>query len=191
MKTSTCSFAHRGTWAALTVTFLLATPRDALAQEDAPPANSSREDEDGPAMAANRGFNLGLGPAILSPIRPGGPWGGGATIDGRYGIKTGPLVLAPGAMFAGYAISGHFIAIPMGTFRVTAPIGPLAPFVVGGVGYGWITNPAESGVALLAGGGLMIHFGRVFAIGAEATYQTITTTNFQTVAIGPSIIFGG
>ena len=37
----------------------------------------------------------------------------------------------------------------------------------------------------------MIHFGRFFAIGAEASYQTITSTGFQAVAIGPAIAFGG
>jgi hypothetical protein len=57
---------------------------------------------------------------------------------------------------------------------VTVPVGPLAPFVVGGVGFGGITNEGETGVALIGGGGLMIHFGHVFGLGAEMTYQTIT-----------------
>jgi len=37
----------------------------------------------------------------------------------------------------------------------------------------------------------MIHFGRVFAIGAEATYETITGTEYKALGIGPAIHIGG
>jgi hypothetical protein len=142
-------------------------------------------------MAANRGFKLGIGPTLLLPIREGGPYGGGLDLAGRYGIQAGPTVLAPGGLLGGYFISSRFIGLAMPTFRVTLPLGPLAPYVVGGVGGGWISNPTEGGVALLGGGGLMIHFGRVFGIGAEVTYQTITGTEFGGLALGPMISFGG
>lgn len=149
------------------------------------------EEHDSAAFSANRGFKIGIGPILLSPSREGGPWGGGLDLDGRYGIVAGPTVIAPGGRLAGYALSGRFIGTAMPTLRFTLPVGPLAPFVVGGIGGGWISNPSESGVAMLGGGGLMIHFGRVFAIGAEATYQTITGTEFHGLAIGPAISFGG
>jgi hypothetical protein len=44
---------------------------------------------------------------------------------------------------------------------------------------------------MLAGGGLLVHFGRAVAIGGEVTYQKITNTEFESVAIGPSIRIGG
>jgi hypothetical protein len=160
---------------------LVASSRQAHAQEEG----------DNAAMAANRGLRIGLGPTLLLPARDGGPYGGGLTLDGRYGIKAGPTVLAPGGRLSGYLQSSRFVGVAMPTFRVTVPVGPLAPYLVGGVGGGWISNPSDGGVALLGGGGLMIHFGRIFAIGAEATYQTITNTGFDTVVIGPSIQFGG
>src|SRR6185295_4978145 len=141
----------------------------------------------GPAMQANRGFKLGVGPTLLLPRRTGGPYGAGLTLDGRYGIEAGPTVLAPGGRLAGYYVSDRFAAVAMPTFRVTVPIGPLAPFLIGGVGAGWLTNVSESGVALLGGGGLMIHVGRFVAFGAEATYQAITGTELKVVTIGPSI----
>jgi hypothetical protein len=156
--------------------------RDASAQE---------EHEDSVAMSANRGFKLGIGPTLLMPMRAGGPYGGGLNLEGRYGIKAGPTVVAPGGLLAGYFISSRFIGIAMPTFRITLPIGPLAPYAVGGVGGGWISNPSEGGLALLGGGGLMIHFGRIFALGAEITYQTISGTDFGGLAIGPAIAFGG
>jgi hypothetical protein len=156
-------------------------PRDASAQEESESA----------AESANRGFKLGLGPTLLLPLRDGGPLGGGLDLEGRYGIKAGPTIVAPGGLLGGYLISARFIGLAMPTFRITVPLGPLAPFVVGGIGGGWISNPSEGGLAYLAGGGLMIHFGRIVAIGAEVTYRKITSTEFGGLAIGPAISFGG
>ncbi len=153
--------------------------------------DAGAEEENGVAMQANRGFKLGLGPMILLPSRSDGPFGGGLALDGRYGIQAGPTVLAPGGRLTGLILSERLIGTAMPTFRVTVPIGPLAPFILGGVGGGWIGRPSESGVAWLGGGGLMIHFGRILAIGAEATYETISGTEFKSVAIGPAISFGG
>lgn len=141
-------------------------------------------------MAANRGFVFGLGPVFLFPS-DGGPMGGGLDVDGRYGFRAGPTVIAPGGKLAGYVISSRMVGIAMPTLRVTLPAGPLAPFVMGGVGGGWLGNPSEGGVSLLAGGGLHVHLGRVLAIGVEATYQTITGTELDVFAIGPSIRVGG
>ena len=168
--------------AVVTAAVVIGSARDASAQE---------EHEDSVAMSANRGFKLGIGPTLLLPMRSGGPYGGGLNLEGRYGIKAGPTVIAPGGMLAGYLQSSRFTGLAMPTLRITLPIGPLAPYGLGGVGGGWISNPSESGVALMGGGGLMIHFGRIIAIGAEATYQTITGTDFAGWAIGPAIAFGG
>jgi len=153
------------------------------------PSAASAYDESSAAVVANEGLHFGLGPVLLIPP-DGRPVGGGLDFDLRYGIGIDPIILAPGGRLAGYFISGRFIGTAMPTGRVTFPLGPFAPFLVGGAGGGWITNPSEGGVALLAGGGLMIHVGRFFAIGAEAAYQVITSTEFQELAIGPSILFG-
>ncbi len=151
---------------------------------------AAQEERESAAMAANRGLRFGFGPEILLPSDRG-PMGGGLVLDGRYGIKAGPTVLAPGGRLGGHLISSRFVGTAMPTFRVTLPVGPLAPFAVGGIGIGGLSNPSESGLAWLGGGGLMIHFGRVLAIGAEITYQRITGTEFETLGIGPSIQFGG
>jgi len=151
---------------------------------------SAQEERESAAMQANRGLRFGLGPEILLPT-DSGPMGGGLVLDGRYGFKAGPTVLAPGGRLGGYLISSRFAGTAMPTFRITLPVGPLAPFAVGGIGVGGMSNPGESGLAWVGGGGLMIHFGRVLAIGAEITYQRITGTEFETLGIGPSIQFGG
>lgn len=155
-----------------------------------PAIASAQEGSESTAMQANRGLRFGFGPAILFPT-DGGPLGGGLVLDGRYGIKAGPTVLAPGGRLAGYVLSARFIGTAMPTFRVTLPVGPFAPYVVGGVGGGWLSNDSEGGVAWLGGGGLMIHFGRVLAIGAEATYEAITGTEYKALSIGPAIHIGG
>lgn len=74
---------------------------------------------------------------------------------------------------------------------VTLPLGPLAPFVHGGLGGGGITNPGEGGLAWLGGGGPMIHFGGVLSLGAELNYRGITGTDYKALSIGPTIVLGG
>jgi hypothetical protein len=166
---------------ALAAAAVLAIPTCAFAQEES----------ESTAMQANKGLRFGFGPALLIPTERDRPFGGGLVLDGRYGFRVGPTVMAPGGRLAGYLLSERFIGTAMPTFRITLPIGPLAPYGLGGIGGGWLSNPGDSGLAWIAGGGLMIHFGRVLAIGAEATYETITGTEFKALSIGPAIHIGG
>ena len=171
-------------FASVTVALVVLHPREATAAEE------DAEESSSAAMDANRGLVWGFGPVLLLPT-DGGPLGGGLDLGARYGFKAGPTVLAPGGLAAGYFFSGRFVGTVMPTFRVTVPAGPLAPFVMGGLGPGWVSNPGQGGLAMLAGGGLLVHFGRAVAIGGEVTYQKITNTEFESVAIGPSIRIGG
>jgi hypothetical protein len=166
----------------LVAVVLAVAPRVAKAQEG---------EYDSVAMEQNRGLKMGVGPTLVLPLRSDGPYGAGLTVEGRYGIQVGPTVIAPGGRIAGYVIAERGVGLAMPTARVTMPVGPLAPYLLGGVGVGGLTNDSESGVALLGGGGLMIHFGRVIAFGAEATYQAITGTEMKTVTVMPVIAFGG
>jgi hypothetical protein len=166
---------------AVALAALVAAPRTASAQEK----------PESVAMEANRGLQIGVAPALVLPLRGDGPWGGGLVLDGRYGIQAGPTVIAPGGRLSGYIISSRGVGMATPTLRVTFPVGPLAPFALGGVGPGGLTNPGEAGLAVLGGAGLMIHVGRIVAFGAEATYETITDTEFHTFAIGPMIALGG
>jgi hypothetical protein len=144
---------------------------------------------DSAAWRANTGLVTGLGLALLVPEE--GSLGGGLELTARYGIAAGPVILAPGGLLGGYYLQERFIGVLMPTGRITIPLGPLAPFGQGGIGTGGITNPGEGGLAWLAGGGLMIHFGGFFALGAEINYQGITGTGYKVLSIGPSIVIGG
>jgi hypothetical protein len=159
----------------------------ATAQELA--ADADHQVPDTPAWRANVGLVSGLGLAVLIPDE--GSAGLGLELAGRYGVPVGPLVLAPGARVGGYYLQERVIGLLMPTFRVTVPLGPLAPYAQGGIGAGGITNPGEGGLAWLGGGGLMIHFGGVLSIGAEINYQGITGTGFKVLSIGPTIVIGG
>lgn len=150
----------------------------------------ARADDDSAAWRSNRGFQTHLGPVLLIPTDPDDSWGGGLEFGLRYGFKAGPTVLAPGGRVAGYYQPKRFVGDVMGTFRVTLPAGPFAPFIEGGVGPGGATNPGQGGVAVLAGGGLMIHFGDVFGLGARASWETITSTGFSVLSVGPMLQFG-
>ncbi len=145
---------------------------------------------DGPARRASEGLHLGTGVIVLMPTDDG-PWGGGLQLQGRYGVGAGPLVVGPGAALSGYVISRRFVGTAMPTLRVTLPIAFIGPFVTGGVGGGWLSNPSEGGFAWSAGGGLLIHLGDFFAIGAEVSFKRIVGTEFEVLSIGPSLRFGG
>lgn len=147
------------------------------------------EERDSAAYDSNEGWNTGFGPMIIAP-RDGGPLGAGLDLDLRYGIGAGPFVFAPGGRLAGYYYSQRFVGLAMPTARLTLPIGPLAPYGVVGAGAGSVSNPTQSGMALMGGGGLMLHFGRIFGLGVEATYQKITETDFRAISVGPLFTIG-
>jgi hypothetical protein len=153
------------------------------------PRKAHADVPDTPAWNANVGFISGLGIALLLPDE--GSAGGGLELSARYGVPVSVVVLAPGARVGGYYLQERFIGMLMPTFRVTLPLGPFAPFVQGGAGVGGLSNPGDAGLAWLAGGGLMIHFGGVLSLGAEVNYEGITGTGFEVLSIGPTLVIGG
>jgi hypothetical protein len=138
-------------------------------------------------IAYNVGPRLSIAPGIIIPS-DGGNVGFSLAGDFRYGFEAGPTVLAPGVRLAGYFPSGATALVGLATGRVTLPVGPLGPFVLAGAGPGYVSEPSATGLAYIGGGGLMIHIGRSFAFGAEATYQGITGTNFRALFVGPVLL---
>jgi len=138
-------------------------------------------------VAYNTGLRFSLAPGLFIPT-DGGKVGFSLAGDVRYGFELGPTIVAPGVRLAGFFPAGARALTALGTLRVTVPAGPVAPFLVGGVGPGWVSDPSHAGLAYLAGGGLMLHIGQSFGIGVEASYFGITDSWFRSVAIGPSIL---
>ena len=73
--------------------------------------------------------------------------------------------------------------------KLVLPIDRFAPFLEAGAGVGYVSSSndvgAKTGVALLGGGGFMVHFSMKFGLGVEANYQAITGTDFKGFGIGP------
>ena len=161
------------------------------------PATARAWDENAPAVAANERLHFAFAPLLLVPLA-GRPVGGGLDLEVRYGIPLDPVVLAPGGRITGYFVSGQIVFMGTPTVRVTFPVGRVAPYLTGGVGLGAITNSTEEGadtvsawgVALIGGGGVVVHVGEAVGVGAEVTYQTITNSDFDAVAIGPLLVLG-
>ncbi|HEX5657508.1 MAG TPA: hypothetical protein VFX59_09955 [Polyangiales bacterium] len=134
-------------------------------------------------VAYNTGWRFSIAPGLLISD---GEVGFSIAGDVRYGFEVGPLILAPGARVAGYFPPGFWALTGLATGRITYPLGPVGPYLVGGIGPGYLSEPAQAGAAYLGGGGLMIHVGTSFAFGAELTYFGITGTDFR--AFGPSLL---
>jgi hypothetical protein len=148
--------------------------------------------EEGPSgrdivVAYNTGFRFSIAPGVFIPV-DGGKVGFSISGDFRYGIEVGPIVVAPGARLAGYFPSDLTVLAALGTTRLVFPVGPVGPYVLGGVGPGWVSEPSKAGLAYMAGGGFMVHIGMRFGIGAEATYQGITGTDFKALFVGPALL---
>lgn len=149
------------------------------------PAPSSREI----VVAYNTGSRFSLAPGIFIP-RNGTRVGFSLAGDYRYGIELGPVVLAPGVRLSGFFPAGFVALSALGTARLTVPLGPVGPYVMGGVGPGYVSQPSEVGLAFMGGGGLMVYVAEAFAIGAEASYLGITGTRFRALFIGPQLLLG-
>jgi len=173
---------------------LSALPHQARADESNDSTHSTNTDT--AAWRSNRGLQSTFGPSLLIPTDGDDSYGGGLELGLRYGMKVGPTILAPGGRVAGYYQPKRLVGDVMPTIRWTIPLGPLAPFLEAGVGAGAATNPGRGGVAILAGGGLMIHFGNVLGLGARAAYETIPGTagegkpRFSVLSVGPMLQLG-
>jgi hypothetical protein len=137
----------------------------------------------------NSGFQWGIAPGVIFSR---GKAGFALGLRFGYGFDTGPVILVPGVRLSGYFVDPN-VYLGMPTFKLVLPIDRFAPFVEGGAGVGHVaganTTPAETGAALMGGGGFMIHFTRV-AFGAEASYQVITGTPFKGFGFGPILAIG-
>ena len=160
---------------------LVLLPLRASAQD----AKPSRRDV---VVAHNTGLRFTLAPGVIVPTN-GASAGFSLAGDVRFGIEMGPIIVAPGVRLAGYWPSGPNAYTLLGMLRVTVPVGPVGPYVLGGVGPGWVTSPERTDVAYVLGGGAMVHIGSRFGIGLEVTFQAITDTRFKAMFFGPSLLF--
>jgi hypothetical protein len=133
------------------------------------------------------GLRFSVAPGFFVPFERG-DIGFSIMADVRYGFDVYYAVIAPGARFAGFFSENLSVLTYLGTLRVTFPVGPVGPFITGGVGPGHVNSPARFGAAYTVGGGLMVHFGRRVGIGAEISYLGVTRVNFKAMFFGPTLL---
>lgn len=139
----------------------------------------------------NAGFQWGVSPGVVFHDGDAGFYLG---LRLGYGLDLDTIIVVPGVRLAGYFLDPN-VYVGMPVLKVVLPIGRFAPFVEGGVGYGHVDADdasqigSQDGLALLGGGGFMIHFPRI-AFGAEAQYQVVTGTGFKGVGVGPILAIG-
>jgi hypothetical protein len=171
----------------------VAPPPQVQAEQTSGPEVLPPKEETEPRMSEGRmlvslynsGFQWGISPGI---VFSSGKTGFFLGVRFGYGFDTGPVILVPGIRLAGYFTDPN-VYIGMPTFKLVLPIDRFAPFVEGGAGFGYVTEPSKSGFAWMGGGGFMIHFTRV-AFGAEASYQKIAGTDFSGISVGPILAIG-
>lgn len=145
-------------------------------------APSARRDPQRDSIASYySGFHFGIDPGV---VFENGKAGFALGLRVEYGIDTGSFIVAPGVALAAYFLDPN-VYIGMPTMKLVLPIGWFVPFIEGGAGVGEVTQPSTTGLALLGGGGFMIHASPNVALGVDAGYETIVGTDFGAVMLGP------
>ena len=142
-------------------------------------------------VAYNTGFQWGLVPGVVFSNNKTSFYLG---LRLGYGFDTGKVIVVQVVRLSGY-FSDPNVYVGMPVAKLVYPIDRFAPFVEGGAGIGYIAGynvnktsvDPETGLALFAGAGFMVHFSWKFGLGVEGTYQTITGTGFSGFGIGPII----
>jgi len=114
----------------------------------------------------------------------------GFSLAGRleYGLDTGSVIVMPGVSVAGYFLDPN-VYVGMPTVGLVLPLGPFAPFVEGGAGVGAVTQPSQTSLAVLGGGGFVLHPTPSFMLGVDVGYETIVGTDFSVIIFGPIFAF--
>jgi hypothetical protein len=146
-------------------------------QEPAPPVDPYRER----IASYYAGFHGGIAPGV---VFGNGKAGFAIALHLEYGFDTGTVIIAPGLSLGAYFLDPN-VYIGMPTAKFVFPIEWFVPFIEGGAGVGQLTQPSTTGLALLGGGGFMIHASPNLALGVEAGYETIVGTDFGIITLGP------
>jgi hypothetical protein len=157
--------------------------------------NQARSEPSQPSQPAHTGREL-VAPyytGVRWSIGPGAVFGNGKvgfSLAGRigYGVDTGSVIVMPGVSLAGYFLNPN-VYVGMPTVELFLPIGPFVPFVEGGAGIGVVTQPSQTSLAVLGGGGFVLHPTREFLLGLELGYETIVATDFREIIFGPIFAF--
>ena len=137
----------------------------------------------GAAAAEESGWSFNFTPVLMLP-KADYRLGGGADPELRYIHDLGGVSLSAGGRVGAYYAKNQFGVMVMPTLRASLPLGPVEPYLAGGLGYGWLPMSEREGLSTMARFGTVFHFSDSFSIGLEATLQQIQGTNFAFPSFG-------
>jgi len=115
--------------------------------------------------------------------------GGGVDPELKYTLDRGGVRLSAGLRVGGYYAKNLFGITTMPTIRLTVPVGPVEPYVSFGIGYGWLPESEQSGIATMSRIGVVFRFSEKFALGVEGTVQRIERSDFAFPSFGSALSF--
>lgn len=133
--------------------------------------------------AEDPGWSLNFTPVLLLP-KDDYRVGGGTDPELKYSRDLGAVRWSAGGRVGAYYAKNLFGMTVMPTLRVTLPLGAVDPYLAGGVGYGWLAQTEQDGLATMARAGTVFHFSDSFSIGVEATLQQLHGSKFGFPSFG-------
>lgn len=138
------------------------------------------------AHGSHEGWSSNFTPVLIAP-KGGSDIGGGVDPEVKYTLDSGAVRWSGGVRVGGYYAYDLFGVTLMPTLRMTAPIGPVEPYVSFGMGYGWLPDEGQEGIASMSRLGFVFRFSDELALGLEGTLQQIDATAFRFPSIGSMI----
>lgn len=125
--------------------------------------------------------------SVLVAAKDGYGLGGGADPELRYTRDLGDARLSAGWRVGVYHARDRLGVTATPALRLTVPVGAFEPYVAMGMGYGWIPETDEEGMATFSRAGMVYRVNPRLAIGLEGTAQRIEGTQFSFPSLGSMV----
>jgi len=144
----------------------------------------------GTGMAAEMpaGWTMNFTPILVAP-EDGYNLGGGADPELKYTMDRDGAQLSAGIRMGGYYARNLFGITAMPTMRLAVPVGKVEPYAAFGMGFGWILDSGDDGIATMSRLGVIFRFRRTFSLGLEGTVEKVEGTDFHFPSLGSMLSF--
>jgi hypothetical protein len=141
------------------------------------------------AAGENRaGWSINLTPVLILPSGDD-RFGGGLDPEVQYTVDLGEVRLGAGGRVGAYYAKNLFGVTVMPTLRLTVPIGRFEPYAAIGLGYGWLPDTGQDGLATMGRLGFVYRFSERFVIGLEGTTQRLEGSRYRFPSVGSMMSF--
>lgn len=134
------------------------------------------------------GWSVNFTPVLILPSGDH-RLGWGVDPEVKYTLDLGEARLSAGGRVGAHQAKNEFSVTMMPTLRVMVPIGRVEPYAAVGLGYGWLPETGDDGLATMARLGFVYRFSARFAIGVEGTLQRLDGSRHQFPSFGSMVSF--